>query len=115
MKNKYLRFSVSTLLLLASPIIAQENVPIGATLASGPTLFFSNATGFSDNIAQDGEGGSVTITDLDLQIYPINSAGTKLTADPLQYHDGKESGWTGYPAIITYGDANAMYGWTLKS
>ncbi len=115
MKNKYLRFSVTALSLLSSPIIAQENVPIGVTLASGPTLLFSNATGFIDNIAQDGDGGSVTITDLDLQIYPIDKTGKKLTVDTVQYHDGKESGWSGYPAIITYGDANPMYGWTIKS
>lgn len=115
MKNKYLRFSVATLLLLSSPIIAQENAPIGVTLASGPTLLFSNATGFIDNIAQDGDGGSVTITDLDLQIYPIDKTGKKLTTDTLQYHDGKDANWPDYPAIITYGDVNSFYGWTIKS
>jgi hypothetical protein len=47
--------------------------------------------------------------------YPINNQGVKLTADALQFHSGSESNWSGYPAIITYGDVNAMYGWAIKS
>jgi gliding motility-associated-like protein len=87
----------------------------GVLLSTAPTLTFSNATGFGDHIAQDGDGGSVTITDLDLQAYPINSSAVLLTADPLQYHDSTQPNWPGYPPIITYGDLNASYGWTIKS
>ncbi|PTS92321.1 hypothetical protein DBR11_27195, partial [Pedobacter sp. HMWF019] len=87
----------------------------GVILSTAPTLTFSNATGFGDHIAQDGDGGSVTITDLDLQTYPINSSAVLLTADPLQYHDSSQQGWTSYPPIITYGDINPNYGWTIKS
>ncbi|WP_316837546.1 MBG domain-containing protein [Pedobacter nutrimenti] len=87
----------------------------GVALSTAPTLTFSNATGFGDHIAQDGDGGSVTITDLDLQTYPINSSAVLLAADPLQYHDSSQPSWTGYPPIITYGDINPNYGWTIKS
>ncbi len=88
-------------------------VPI--TLSTSPTLTFSNNTGFSDNIAQDGEGGSVNISDFDIQIYPINNAAEKLIASELEYHDGTQNGWTGYPAIITYGNVVANYGWVIKN
>lgn len=88
---------------------------VAVLLSSSPTISFSNDTGFSDNIAQDGEGGSTAISDLNLQVMPINSSGVKLSADPLQYHDGSDPLWTGYPAIITYGDTNPLYGWSIKS
>ena len=57
------------------------------TLSSSPTITFSNSSGFGDNIAQDGEGGSVTISDFNIQVMPISNAGVKLMSDPLQYHD----------------------------
>ncbi len=85
----------------------------GQNLASSPTISFTNSTGFEDNIAQDGEGGSVSITDFNLQVYPINSSGTKLTGSPLEYHNGGD--WPGYPELITYGDWQSHYGWVVKS
>ncbi len=43
------------------------------TLGSAPTLTFTNNTGISsDNIASDGDGGSVNISDIDIQIYNIS-------------------------------------------
>lgn len=43
------------------------------TLSSAPTLTFTNDTGVSsDNRANDGDGGSVNITDIDIQIYNIS-------------------------------------------
>lgn len=43
------------------------------TLSSAPTLTFTNNTGIStDNIASDGDGGSVNISDIDIQIYNIS-------------------------------------------
>jgi hypothetical protein len=56
------------------------NIVHSQTLSSSPTLTFSNNTGIStDNIASDGEGGSVNILDFDIQIYNILDVnGTKL-------------------------------------
>lgn len=82
-------------------------------LANSPTLTFSNSTGFADNIATDGEGGAIPIGDIDIQVFPINSSGTLINASPLEFHSGAD--WTGYPAIITYGNANPNYGWKIKS
>ncbi|WP_167357313.1 T9SS type A sorting domain-containing protein [Flavobacterium swingsii] len=43
------------------------------TLSSAPILTFTNNTGISsDNIASDGDGGSVNISDIDIQIYNIS-------------------------------------------
>jgi hypothetical protein len=80
-------------------------------LSSSPTLSFSHGTGFWDNIAQDGEGGSVAISDINIQVMPINSSGAKLTADPLDFHGAE---WF-MPPIITYGDMNSLFGWSIKS
>ena len=86
------------------------------TLSSSPTITFTNNSGFSDNIAQDGEGGSVIISDMNIQAMPIDNSGAKLTGSPLQYHDGTEPSWAGYPPIITYGDWDLpYYGWSIKS
>jgi hypothetical protein len=95
------------LLMLFSLIKVQAQA-----LSSSPTLSFSNMTGFGDNIAQDGEGGSVAISDINIQVMPINSSGTKLTLDPLEYHD--QIDW-GTPAIITYGGSNPFFGWSIRS
>ena len=85
----------------------------GVLLATSPTITFSNSTGFSDSRATDGEGGSITITDIDIDAYPINSAGAALTVDPLEYHDSID--WSGYQAIVTYGGTLKHYGWAVKS
>jgi FG-GAP repeat. len=54
--------------------IIVSNAAITTTLATSPTLIFtrngSDITG--DNIATDGEGGSVVITDIDIQIFNIS-------------------------------------------
>lgn len=83
------------------------------TLSTTPTITFSNATGFNDNIANDGDGGSVTITDFNLVATPIDNTGATLTADPMQYHDSND--WPGYPPIITYGETNPLYAWSIRS
>ena len=87
----------------------------GVLLSTNPVISFSNNSGFSDNVASDGEGGSIGISDFDINILPINSGGSKLTADPIEYHDETQPGWSGYPAIITYGSMNAHYGWSVRS
>ncbi|HTN06948.1 YDG domain-containing protein [Agriterribacter sp.] len=87
----------------------------GALLSTNPVISFSNNSGFSDNVASDGEGGSIAISDFDINVLPINSGGSKLTADPIEYHDETQPGWSGYPAIITYGSSNAHYGWSVRS
>ncbi|WEK19647.1 MAG: hypothetical protein P0Y49_00565 [Candidatus Pedobacter colombiensis] len=88
--------------------------PPGVNLSTSPILHFSNTSGLGDHIINDGDAGSTLINDLDLQIYPINNTGTMLTAAPLEYHDGTQSNWFGYPPIITYGTVS-NYGWTIKS
>ncbi|SHE61227.1 PKD domain-containing protein, partial [Leeuwenhoekiella marinoflava] len=82
-------------------------------LNTNPTISFSNDDGFSDSKAVDGEGGSVNISDIDIEAYPINSSGTALTADPLEYHDHVD--WPTYPPIVTYGGTLQHYGWAIKS
>ncbi|WP_205603713.1 MBG domain-containing protein, partial [Cyclobacterium sp. SYSU L10401] len=82
-------------------------------LNANPTISFSNDDGFSDSKAVDGEGGSVSISDIDIEVYPINSSGTALTADPLEYHDSDD--WPSYPPIVTYGATLEHYGWAIKS
>lgn len=91
-------------------------VRVAQPLSSSPLLTFTTNSGFSDNIAQDGEGGSVTISDMNIQVMPIDNSGVKLTGSPLEYHDGKDPNWNGYPPIITYGKNNEWYyGWSIKS
>ena len=64
MKNKYF------LLLI---VLFSFEFAICQALSTAPTLTFSNNTGIStDNIASDGDGGSVNISDIDIQIYNIS-------------------------------------------
>ncbi|MEQ8417203.1 MAG: MBG domain-containing protein, partial [Imperialibacter sp.] len=118
-EGKYVTFEVtpSDGTDAGSAMVSERLGPVVQTvlLASSPTISFSNEVGFEDNIAQDGEGGSVVISDLNLQVMPINSSGVKLIGQPIQYHDNTQSGWSGYPAIITYGDTDAHFGWSIKS
>lgn len=57
------------------------------TLSSAPTLTFTDNTGIStDNIASDGDGGSVNISDINIQIYNISDTnGTMVT--PLSWEN----------------------------
>lgn len=107
MKN-YLHLFALTAISFLTLLPAQAQ-----NLASSPTISFSNSTGFGDNIAQDGEGGSIAITDFNIQVFPINSSGVKIDAEPLQFHSSMD--WFGYPALITYGDIIPHYGWAIKS
>lgn len=76
MTKKYL------LLILA---ISTFKFASAQTLSSAPTLNFTNNTGiFSDNIATDGDGGSVNISDIDIQIYNISNTAGSLVA-PLSW------------------------------
>ena len=55
------------------------------TLSSAPTLTFVNDTNISaDNIATDGDGGSVNISDIDIQIYNISDVNGTFTT-PLSW------------------------------
>lgn len=107
MKN-YLHLFALTAISFLNLLPAQAQ-----NLASSPTISFTNNTGFGDNIAQDGEGGSIAITDFNIQVFPINSSGVKIDAEPLQFHSSMD--WFGYPALITYGDIIPHYGWAIKS
>jgi len=86
-------------------------------LNTNPILSFSNTSGFGDKVAEDGDGGSVPISDINLLTNPINSSGSALNSALLEYHDGTEPDWSGYPAIIVYGaESNtSFYGWSIKS
>ncbi|WOK08227.1 MBG domain-containing protein [Imperialibacter roseus] len=118
-EGKYITFEVtpSDGTDAGSAMVSERLGPVVQTvlLATSPIISFSNEVGFEDNIAQDGEGGSVVISDLNLQVMPVNSSGVKLAGQPIQYHDNTQSGWSGYPAIITYGDIDAHFGWSIKS
>ena len=49
------------------------SVASAQSLSSSPTLTFTNNSGIStDNIASDGDGGSINISDIDIQIYNIS-------------------------------------------
>ncbi|MGQ7945516.1 T9SS type A sorting domain-containing protein [Flavobacterium sp. WC2509] len=55
------------------------------TLSSAPVLNFTSNTGIStDNRATDGEGGSINISDIDIQIYNISDANGTF-ATPLSW------------------------------
>ena len=65
-------------LLLLFALISSFQFVSAQTLSSAPILTFTNNMGIStDNIASDGDGGSVNISDFDIQFYNIsNEAGT---------------------------------------
>lgn len=57
------------------------------TLSTAPTLTFTNNTGIStDNIASDGDGGSVNISDFNIQIYNISDTNGTMTT-PLSWEN----------------------------
>ena len=57
------------------------------TLSTAPTLTFTNDTGISsDNIASDGDGGSINISDINIQIYNISDANGTM-ATPLSWEN----------------------------
>ena len=86
--HRYLLVFIITLLAPEKGFSQNKNessLRVSASLLStSPTITFSSNTGFGDNIATDGEGGSEAISDIDIQTIPItSSAGAKLTDDPL--------------------------------
>lgn len=57
------------------------------TLSTAPTLTFTDNTGIStDNIASDGDGGSVNISDIDIQIYNISDVNGTM-ATPMSWEN----------------------------
>jgi len=67
------------------------------------TITFTNGTGFEDYIASDGDGGSINLGGIEIQIYGIDNEGTILTTAgaALEYHD--DSDWV-VPNIVTFND-----------
>lgn len=60
---------------------------LAQSLSTAPTLVFTNNTGIStDNIASDGDGGSINISDIDIQIYNISDVNGTL-ATPLSWEN----------------------------
>lgn len=65
--------------------IASFKFASAQTLSSAPTLTFTSNTNIStDNIATDGDGGSVNISDIDIQIYNISDVNGTFTT-PLSW------------------------------
>ena len=84
------------------------------TLSTAPTLTFTNNTGIStDNIASDGDGGSVNISDIDIQIYSISDVDGVMTA-PLSWENASYYGAGTYTGI-TANMATGRKGMAIKS
>lgn len=82
-----------------------ETSPI--TFANFDSVLFSGTItftqdGYTDPVAAtDGEGGSVDISGIQIDIYGISDTNGTPTGSGAEYHDGDD--WFGYPAIITSG------------
>jgi hypothetical protein len=89
----------------------------GVLLNSSPTLTFtSNSAAITgDDIASDGEGGSQTISDIDIQVYNIsNINGTLLPALSLQNNTFMASSSTSYTGLTNENNAGSK-GMAIKS
>ena len=83
------------------------------TLSSAPTLTFTNNTGISsDNIATDGDGGSINISDIDIQVYNISNTSGAFIA-PLSWENNAFYG-IAYNAL-TANVATGTKGMAIKS
>ncbi|SFN62728.1 hypothetical protein SAMN05444143_1501, partial [Flavobacterium succinicans] len=97
--------------------ITINNLAEGILLNSSPTLTFtSNSAAITgDDIASDGEGGSQTISDIDIQVYNIsNSNGTLLPALSLQNNTFMASSSTSYTGLTNENNAGSK-GMAIKS
>lgn len=86
------------------------------TLSSAPTLTFTSDTNISsDNIASDGDGGSVNISDIDIQIYNISNVNGTL-ATPLSWQNNSfmSSSNASYSGITNQNNAGTK-GMAIKS
>ncbi|CAM4333675.1 T9SS type A sorting domain-containing protein [Flavobacterium terrigena] len=84
------------------------------TLSSAPTLTFTNDTGIStDNIASDGDGGSVNISDINIQIYTISDVNGAIVT-PLSWENASYYGAGTYTGI-TANMATGRKGMAIKS
>lgn len=84
------------------------------TLSSAPTLTFTNDTGIStDNRATDGEGGSVNISDIDIQIYNISDINGTF-ATPLTWQNTVFYTAGSYTGITNQNNAGSK-GMAIKS
>ena len=93
------------------------NVDLGVLLSTSPTLTFtqnsSDITG--DNIASDGEGGSQSISDIDIQIYNIsNTSGTLSSPLTWQNNSFLSSSSGSYTALTNPNNAGSK-GMAIKS
>ncbi|MBX9808135.1 MAG: cadherin repeat domain-containing protein, partial [Flavobacteriaceae bacterium] len=89
----------------------------GVLLSTSPTLTFtSNSAAITgDDIASDGEGGSQTISDIDIQVYNIsNSNGTLLPALSWQNYTFMGSSSTSYTGLTNENHAGSK-GMAIKS
>ncbi|PJJ06974.1 SprB-like repeat protein [Flavobacterium sp. 1] len=89
----------------------------GVLLNTSPTLTFTSnpAAITSDDIASDGEGGSQTISDIDIQVYNIsNSNGTLLPALSWQNNSFLSSANNSYSGLTNENNAGSK-GMAIKS
>ncbi|GET24068.1 S-layer family protein [Prolixibacter sp. NT017] len=66
------KIPILKLFFLLIALFFLQNAGAQTTLSSSPTLTFSSTAGLSDYIAQDGDGGSTPISDIDIQIFNIS-------------------------------------------
>ena len=89
----------------------------GVLLSSSPTLIFTeNSTDITgDNLAQDGEGGSQSISDIDIQVFNIsNTDGTFLNSLSWKDNNWLASNDAEYSAI-TFDNNDGNKGMSIKS
>lgn len=112
--NRLTPFFMRKNYILFLAVIASFEFSTAQTLGSAPTLTFTNNTGISsDNIATDGDGGSVNISDINIQIYSILDTNGTLTM-PLSWEDTSfytAGSYTG----ITANMATGRKGMAIKS
>lgn len=116
--KKLFLVSLSYIIIVSSSLsIHLEN---DVAYAANGTITFSGPTadGFGpDHIATDGEGGSSDIPGITIQVFGIDDTGTILNDGTMNYFDGNDPNWLGYPPLVTwFDDKNTpTYGLAIKS
>jgi gliding motility-associated-like protein len=98
-------------------VITINDLAEGVSLSTSPTLTFtSNAASITgDDIATDGEGGSQTISDINIQVYNIsNTSGTLLSALSWQSNSFLGSNSGAYSGLTNEDNAGSK-GMAIKS
>src|SRR4030095_7295303 len=113
--NGSLAFFKKTLVVLLSCILVLSGGLSfnGVALAAGPaTITFSSteSSAWNDGIAEDGDGGSFNIPDLNLQFYNITDTSGTLLVKTL-VHGASEPADDHFDALSTYDPSLNTSGW----